>query len=206
MKKLFALSLFICFSLNFIACKSEDKKKIETKTAEKTAPFSLKNAKNNINWVAYKTTDKIGVKGKFKKITITKNGEGKSANEAINNAEFSIPVSSLFTSDSSRDYKLKKFFFGVMENTKLLSGKLSLTNNTSGVASITMNGVTADLPFTYTITGKEFKLDATMNLDNWNAKNAVDSLNVACKDLHKAADGISKTWSEVAINITSVFN
>ena len=92
-----------------------------------------------------------------------------------------------------------------MDNTSLLSGKLTLTDDTNGAALITMNGVTADLPFTYTIEGKEFKLNATMNLDNWNAQNAVDSLNVVCKDLHKAADGISKTWSEVSINITSFF-
>jgi hypothetical protein len=44
-----------------------------------------------------------------------------------------------------------------------------------------------------------------MYLDNWNAQHAVDSLNIVCKDLHKAADGISKTWNDVAINITSVF-
>ncbi len=118
---------------------------------------------------------------------------------------FQFPVSSIFTNNPDRDGKLKKFFFGVMDNTSLLSGKLILTDDTNGIASITMNGITSDLPFTYTIEGKEFKLNATMNLDNWNAQNAVSSLNVACKDLHKAADGISKTWSEVTINITSVF-
>jgi hypothetical protein len=92
-----------------------------------------------------------------------------------------------------------------MENTKLLSGTLNLSDDTNGTASITMNGVTADLPFTYTLEGKEFQLTATMNLDNWSAQKAVESLNIACKELHKAKDGISKTWSEVEINITTVF-
>ncbi|HBI39919.1 MAG TPA: hypothetical protein DDY16_03095, partial [Tenacibaculum sp.] len=65
----------------------------------------------------------------------------------INNASFSVPVSSIFTSDTSRDYKIKKFFFGVMDKTELLSGKLFLENDSIGYTDITMNGVTKKLPF-----------------------------------------------------------
>lgn len=204
MKKIFITTLILTLSFQLTSCKSEDKKKIEQKEVV-TAAFSLEKANNSINWTAYKTTDKIGVNGEFKKVTITKNGNGDSAQEAINNAEFSIPVSSLFTNLDDRDFKLKKYFFGVMDNTSLLSGKLTITDETTGVAQVTMNGVTADLPFTYSIEGKTFQLDATMNLENWNAQDAVKSLNEICGDLHKAADGISKTWNEVAIHITSVF-
>ena len=205
MRKLLFITLLLSISFQITSCKSEEKKKITKKKEVKTAAFSLKTAQNSIDWTAYKTTDKIAVKGEFKKVNITKNGEGSSAKEAIQNAEFAIPVSSIFSNLSDRDFKLRKFFFGVMDNTKLLSGKLTLSDDTTGTASITMNGVTADLPFTYTLIGKEFKLNATMNLENWNAQDAIKSLNAICKELHKAADGISKTWSEVEINITSVF-
>ena len=205
MKKLILFMLAVGISSQFTACKTEKKKETTVKKEIKTFPFSLKTAKNSINWVAYKTTDKLPVKGKFKKVNITKNGEGNTAKEAIDGAEFSIPVSSIFTADVSRDFKLKKFFFGVMDTTSLLSGALNISDDTNGIASITMNGVTADLPFTYTLKGNEFKLTATMNLDNWNAQKAVESLNVACKVLHTGKDGITKTWNEVAINITTVF-
>ena len=205
MKKLIILAVITVISFQFTACKSEEKKETPTKTKVKEVAFSLKNATNTIDWTAYKTTDKVPVKGKFKKVTITKNGEGNTAKEAINGAEFSIPVSSIFTSDTSRDFTLRKFFFEAMDTTSLLSGSLHLTDATNGTASITMNGVTADLPFTYTIEGKEFKLTATMHLDNWNTQKAMESLNGACKELHKGSDGISKTWNDVAINITSVF-
>jgi hypothetical protein len=205
MKKIILLTLILGFSFQFTSCKSDEKKPEAKQKTVKTYPYSLKNATNTIGWVAYKTTDKIPVKGTFKKIDITKNGYGASAKEAINGAEFSIPVSSIFTSDVSRDFKLKKFFFGAMANTKLLSGKLNLATDSTGVAAITMNSVTADLPFTYKLDGKNFTMNATMLLENWQAQPAVDSLNVACKDLHKAADGVSKTWNDVAINITTVF-
>ena len=204
MKKLLILTVLTVVSFQFTSCKTDEKKNAVKKEVKKVA-FSLETSNNSIDFTAYKTTDKIPVKGKFKKINITKNGNGSTAKGAINNAEFAIPVSSLFTSDVTRDSKLKEFFFGVMDTTSLLTGKLVLESDSTGVASITMNAVTADLPFFYSIKEKEFKLNATMNLDNWNAQNAINSLNVVCKDLHKAADGISKTWSEVDINITTIF-
>lgn len=206
MKKITLFILIFGMSFHFTSCQTEEKKVLTPKKQVSLAAFSLQEAKNSIEWVAYKTTDKIPVKGRFKKVSITKNGEGASAREAINGAEFSIPVSSLFTADSSRDYKLKKFFFGVMDNTKLLSGVLNLSDKTNGVARITMNGITANLPFTYTLKEKQFKLTATMNLDDWSAQKAVESINMACKELHKGKDGVSKTWSEVGIDITTTFN
>lgn len=207
MKKL-AVALTV-ISLLVVGCKSEAKK--ETKetvktTVEKSKPFSLKNASNVIGWTAYKTTKKVGVKGEFKKVNITANGEGNNVKEAINGTEFSIPVSSIFTKDESRDFKIRKFFFGVMDNTELLSGKLSLEDDTKGQAEIKMNGVSKKVPFTYTIKDKTFSMSATINIEDWNATKALSSLNEACKDLHKGADGVSKTWSEVALNISSTFN
>ncbi|PQJ72233.1 MULTISPECIES: YceI family protein [Polaribacter] len=209
MKKVVILSLLMVIAFNFSSCKSEKKSeqktedKIETKKS--TAAFSLEKAQNEINFVAYKTTDKVPVGGQFKKVDIISGGEGNSIKEAINNTEFSIPVSSVFTKDTSRDFKIKKFFFGIMENTKLLSGKLLLTDDTNGVAEIKMNGVTEKVAFTYTITGNVFNLTGTMDITKWNAGAALASLNTACLDLHKGADGVSKTWSEVALNITSTF-
>ena len=208
MKKI-VYSLVICFTIaQMISCKSEAKKETETTKEEVKAAkkaFVLQDATNTINWVAYKTTDKVPVKGQFQKVNITAGGEGDTAKEAINNAEFSIPVSSIFTQDSSRDFKIRKFFFGIMDKTELLSGKLVLENDSIGYADLTMNSTTKKLPFKYTLNGKEFSLNATMNISDWQAQNALDSLNTACKDLHKGADGVSKTWDDVALTITSVF-
>ena len=205
MKKQLLTALILCIGISFVACKSDKKQTMKSEIVVKKAPFVLQDANNNIEFTAYKTTEKIGVKGTFKKVTITKGGEGNTAKEAIQNTEFSIPVSSLFTKDSSRDYKIKKFFFGVMENTQLLSGKFFLENDSIGYALLTMNANTQKLPFKYTLKGKQFTLSGIMNIDDWNGQKAVASINTACKELHKGADGVSKTWSEVAINVSSTF-
>lgn len=202
--KITFLSLFVLFS-----CKSENKKdenvKKEAPKKVSTAAYSLERAENSIGWTAYKTTEKIPVKGSFTKVKITSGGEGNTAKEAINGAEFSVPVSSIFTSDSSRDFKIKKFFFSVMENSMLLSGKLMLEDDTKGYVDLTMNGIKQKLPFTYTLENNVFMMNTTMNILDWNAKNALESLNKACFDLHKGQDGVSKTWNDVAISIKTTF-
>ena len=209
MKRGIVLSLLLVTIFNLSSCKSEKKAdytKGTTVEAKKSiAAFSLEKATNEINFTAYKTTDKVAVGGQFKKVDITSGGEGNSIKEAINNTEFSVPVSSIFTKDTSRDFKIKKFFFGVMDKTKLLSGKLVLENDSIGYANIKMNGITEKVPFLYTIKAKTFSMNATMDITKWNAVEALTSLNIACKDLHKGADGVSKTWSEVALNIKSTF-
>ncbi|MDX6746813.1 YceI family protein [Polaribacter sp. PL03] len=204
MKKVFILLLTISLSAGFTSCKS-DKKETTATESEKKAAFSLKNATNEINFTAYKFTEKTPVGGQFRQVEITTGGSGNTIKEAINNAEFSIPVSSIFTKDSSRDYKIQKFFFGVMSNTKLLSGKLMIENDSIGSAMINMNGVSEKIPFKYTIVNNTFAMSATMDISNWKALDALASLNKVCEALHTGSDGISKTWSDVALNITSKF-
>lgn len=202
--------LFIAIVFNFSACKSDAKKEdsketpaVETKKS--TAPFAVSNAENDINFVAYKTTEKVGVNGWFTKVDVLSGGEGNSVKEAIHNTEFSIPISSLYTKDASRDFKIRKNFFGIMEDTNMLSGKLMITDDTTGIAKLTMNGETKDIPFTYTIADKKFSMNATIDVNDWNAGKALATLNKVCELLHTGADGVSKTWSEVALNITSTF-
>lgn len=212
MKKFSSVTFILLLtSIFFSGCKSENKKKekklIEKKEviAENTATFVLKNATNAINFTAYKTTEKIPVKGVFTKVEITNDCKGNTIKDAINGAEFKIPISSIETKDTSRNFKIKKFFFQVMENTMALTGKLTLNDDKNGVAEFTMNGITEKLPFEYSINDTTFSMKTTMDVDKWSAKKAIASLNEVCKDLHKGKDGISKTWSEVSINVTSVF-
>lgn len=195
-------------SLFFVSCNSSSKESKEApkeETPKSTAAFSVEKATNDIKFIAYKTTEKVGVPGWFKEITVKSGGEGNSVKEAIHNTEFSIPVSSLFTKDTSRDYKIQKFFFGTMENTALLSGKLMISDDTNGVAEIKMNGYTREVPFTYTIADNTFNMKASIDVNNWNASKALAALNKVCEVLHTGADGVSKTWSEVTLDITSTF-
>ncbi|RXP46593.1 hypothetical protein EC396_13810 [Lutibacter sp. HS1-25] len=202
MKKIYLLSLLIVASSIIVSCK-ENVKKEETleKTAEKNYVVDINTT--TINWTAYKTTSKVPVKGKFSTFTVENVTKANSAKEALDNLKFSIPVNSLSTNDTIRDAKLKKFFFGSMENTAQITGTLHMENETAGSAEITMNGVSQQLPITYVISDQMVSIEAVMDLDNWKTQTAIEALNLVCKDLHKGEDGISKTWSEVKIEVVT---
>lgn len=206
MKKTITLLLAIVLSTSlFVECKQKEAKK-ETKKEQVTETnYSIEKAKKKITFIAYKTTEKIDVNGAFKKIKITKSKEAKTISEAINEAEFEIPVNSIETGDKVRDAIIENTFFKVMTNSQVLKGTFYITDDKTGYINLVMNGVTEKLPFEYTIKDKEFAINAKMDINKWSANEALTSLNKACLDLHKGEDGVSKTWEEVAVKATCKF-
>lgn len=201
MKKSIILSLLCVITLSMASCKNDKKQETKAPVAEKGFSFEAKTT--TINWTAYKTTAKVPVKGQFTEVTIENTKKGATAKEALDGLKFSIPIQSLFTKDSIRDNKLKKFFFGVMTNTSQITGTLYMRDDTSGNAEITMNGISQKLPFTYTVKDQMVTIEAEMDLDNWQAQAAIEALNVVCKELHTGEDGVSKTWNEVKIEVVT---
>ena len=199
MKKNLVLPLLLLTMVFYSSCKENAKK--ESAAAEKA--YSVDSKTTKINWTAYKTTAKVPVKGQFTEVTIENAKKATTPLEALNGLKFDIPVSSLFTNDTIRDGKLKKFFFGVMENTTLLSGTVNTTNETSGFVSLNMNGITKDLPITFVVKDNAVTIEALMELSDWQAEKALNTLHEVCKELHTGEDGISKTWSDVKIEVTT---
>ena len=200
MKKIKVLGIILLALVTITSCKDSNKKK-EKKSTQKG--YTVEAKTTTINWIAYKTTNKTPVKGQFTKVTIENPKTSNTAFEALNGLKFNIPTSSLFTKDTIRDKKLKTFFFGSMKNTEVISGTINMNNETSGSVELTMNGISQTLPITYVVSDQMVTIEALMNLDNWKAQLAIEALNTVCKDLHAGDDGISKTWSEVKIEIAT---
>jgi polyisoprenoid-binding protein YceI len=189
--------IVLLLSISIVSCKNNPKKEI------KETPqigYTLDQSTSKVGWTGYKTTDKVPVKGEFKKITISNPKSSGNASELLDGVEFSIPVSSIFSNNEDRDGKLQKFFFGIMDQTELLSGKITLKNESTGSLTLKMNAMSKSLPINYTFKDNKFTFSGTMNLDEWDGQAAIASINKVCENLHKGADGVSKTWNEVEIN------
>ena len=199
MKRQIFMLLLVVFA-GFTACKNE--KKEQKETAPKSS-YTLNAGQVKIGWTGYKTTEKIPVKGTFKKVELLNQVAAETPVKTINQLKFRIPVNSIFSNDSIRDFKLRNSLFGTMKNTANIEGEISLTENGKGTAQISLNGLSKDIPVTYTEKDGEINIHAVIDLNNWQAQAAVAALNAVCEDKHKAADGISKTWSEVAIDVTA---
>jgi len=194
--KFFTFLIIATLTLQLTSCKKEVKK-------ADAIEYIIEPKTTTINWTAYKTTDKIPVKGVFKTVNVVNSKVSTNPFEAINEIEFSIPVNSIDTKKPNRDAKIINDFFGAMKSTQNIMGRINLGENGKGDIDLSMNGITTKLPITYIISGQLAEINATLNLDNWKAQLAIEALNKVCNEKHKGADGISKTWSEVNINIVS---
>lgn len=202
MKKISILLMIV--ALGLLSCKNEKKETTTDSTTEITnaQKFVVKSEATSVKWTAYKTTEKIGVGGEFSVLNF-ENKSGSTPEEALNNLNFSIPISNLITKNEIRDAKIKTSFFGSMLNTEFIKGTIKYVNN-KYIATLTMNGATNDLPLEVTITDeRRVSLKGTMQLKNWKALGALAALNKVCFDLHKGKDGVSKTWEDVAIEVNT---
>ncbi|NEW79316.1 MAG: YceI family protein [Gelidibacter sp.] len=147
MKKIYLLVLLITTLTVIISCKKnvKDEKPLTAKMYTVMADSTI------INWTAYKTTAKVPVKGQFSEITFENSKKDSTVLGALNGLKFKIPVNSLFTNDTLRDGKLKKFFFGSMQNTLVIKGTVHMNNENTSTVELTMNGITRELPIAYII-------------------------------------------------------
>ncbi|MDO9596000.1 MAG: YceI family protein [Lutibacter sp.] len=202
MKKIYLLVLLFITVTVVISCK----KNVKVENPLNAKMYTVLADSTIISWTAYKTTAKVPVKGQFSELIIENAKKDSTMLGALNGLKFKIPVNSLFTNDTLRDGKLKKFFFGSMQNTNFIKGVLHMNNENTSMVELTMNGITRELPIAYIVTDQKVTIVGNMELDNWQAKAALEALNLVCKDLHTGDDGISKTWSDVKIEVIIVLN
>ncbi len=201
--RLAVLALVLISAYNCKETKKESEENIKETEIVSSEKFSLVQDSTKVSFTAYKTSEKLPVGGQFTKINITETNTGITALDALNGTKFNIPISSLFTNDptETRDPKIIEFFFGAMENTTLISGVFKVDDDKKCSIDVTLNGQTGNIPLESEMTSDNtYTFKGVMDLENWDALNAVASLNKACEALHTGTDGVSKTWSEVAVH------
>jgi len=153
---------------------------------------------STVQWTGFKTSEKVAVSGTFHAVQVTDTKEGKTPEEVLQGAKVRVVVSSINSGLEDRDGKLKMIFFGAMENTSDIYGVINFKGGKTYI-TFTLNNVSKEYEVTSKFENNIFTINTTVDLVDFNANPAVEALNKACGDLHKGADGISKTWTEVEI-------
>jgi len=181
-----ALSLLLAFSLSQANCS-----------------FSQPSAVD-VTWKAFKTPLKKGVGGHFKTVNFKSDiKSAKTLNTLLQGATVDIDVSSVDSKNPGRDVKLLNSFFKQMTDTQIKAKIISLKKDEnarkSGIAtvSITMNSVTKEVPMTYSFNNGKLSANGVIDLLDFKASKALQSINKACFDLHQG-----KTWSDVNIGFS----
>jgi hypothetical protein len=164
----------------------------------------VQDGKLDIIWQAYKTPEKVGVKGTMPAVTYHPHQkEGKNFKALFVGSKVVIDTTKVDSGNSLRDEKLVKYFFTQMSEPKITGEILSMKADphTKGKprtgemeVSFTMNGKTVKTMLDYHYEKETFKAQGNIDLLDFAAGGALASINKACYDLHKG-----KTWSDVSI-------
>lgn len=175
--------------------------------AKDTCLLTLDEKSVVVNWTAFKLSDKVGVGGTFDTVIVSGVTNNQTMAGAAATAQFDILTGSVNSNNTERDYKISDSFFGTMVNTATISGKVvSLNDDGSGSISLTMNGVEKEIALDWKATSENrLKLSTAIDVNDWNAKPSLDSLNGVCTAVHTGKDGVSVLWPDVEIEVFADF-
>lgn len=172
-----------------------------------TCTYELAKDSLGAGWTAFKTTQKVGVNGTFKKVEVTGMTSGKTLAKLVQGLKVRIDTTSSDTTNPARDLTLKEFFFSKLKGA--VQGKIKNLNETdhTAVLALNFNGKSKDVAMKYEAANdQDFKATGSIDLLDWSADEAYNSIHTKCTDLHKGPDGVSKTWSDVNITLKATIN
>ncbi len=165
--------------------------------------FKLNPEKVQVNWEAYKTLAKLGVKGTFNTVKLSTPTEARELSQVLNGVSVTIDTTSVNTQNPGRDETLKNMFFGKLSQqsieAKIVKTTLSAENAHNGTIDvlIAMNGQELTIPMAFSLENSVINAKGTIDLFDFKAGDALASINKSCYDLHQG-----KTWNDVGISFT----
>ena len=205
----------ILFSIVLISCNSNNNKEVKQENSKiSNNSYQLDIGKTKVIWNGYKTNDKVKVVGYFNEFsTDRENQEFNSIDELVNGLTFSIKSSSSLSGDPIRDKNIQDHFFSYLTKEFLINGTLGQPINDSIDVTFNIFGQTKKIRLAFLcniIPGCPYfdhivEIKGSINLESqFDALKAYNAISGKCYDLHKGADGISKTWKQVDIYIKAL--
>lgn len=155
----------------------------------------MKQGDVGVNWTAFKTPMKKGVNGTFRSVVYKGAKQGASLTQLLKGASVMIQTNNVDSGNSGRDAKLVQFFFNQMDGQMLEARILDIDEMEKIVlVEVLMNGKGLNVPMAYTYENALFSATGVIDLGDFNALDALTSINRACYDLHAG-----KTWQDVNI-------
>ncbi|MCR9203940.1 MAG: YceI family protein [Halobacteriovoraceae bacterium] len=160
-------------------------------------PLGQDGNKPIIGFTAFKTPSKVGVKGVFKKVTWKGESKEKSLRKLLSGLNFEIDATSVDTKDEGRNENIIESFFSVLNEKNKIVGKISKVSKKQILLELKLNGKKNMIPLNYSFENSVFNGSGHIDLMDFSASKALQSINKACYALHEG-----KTWSHVEINVT----
>ena len=208
-------TLTILIFILFISCGRNNNKEVQQeKIKTELDTYKLDMANTKVIWNGYKTNDKAKVVGYFSEFSTDREGqEFSSIDELVSGLKFSIKSSSSLSGDPIRDKNLKDHFFKYLTDEFVINGTLAQPINDSIDVTFDVLGQTRILRFgcQYNIVpdsdNSDYMIEISGSIDlesQFGGLQAFNAISKKCYDLHKGADGVSKTWKQVDVLIKAL--
>jgi len=205
----------ILFALVFFSCNNNNTQETQQENIISKGDFYQFDVENTkVIWNGYKTNDKIKVVGYFDEFSCDREDqEFSSIQDLVTGLKFSIQSSSSSSGDPIRDKNLKDHFFKYLTDDFVINGTLGSPINDSIDVIFDVFGQTKQirLAFLYHIIPScpyfdhIVEIKGSINLESqFDALKAFNTISNKCYDLHKGADGISKTWKQVDVHVKAL--
>lgn len=184
----------------------DDEKEKEKEETIKT--YSYDHSKTALSITTYKHTAKNGVGIDFDSLSVDGVGsKSEKLADLFEGASFEVPISEMNSGDPDRDDKIREHFFGSMESSSVLSGKVEEMEmdgkKGSALLSIEMNGNKEEVEMDAQLKEEELSMTGDIDVLNWDGNDALDALEEACEEKHTGEDGKTKLWPEVNLNVST---
>jgi len=156
------------------------------------AAFGYEATDVDVEFKAFKTPLKIGVKGGFDKIALHSK-EADSLNGLLLGTSITIDTASVDSKNPGRDKKLVHSFFEV-QGVKNIEAKIVKVDAKVLTVAITMNGKTLDIPMKYENEHNEIEAEGVIDLADFGMLPSLKAINTACYEKHQG-----KTWQDVEL-------
>lgn len=153
-----------------------------------------------VNWTAFKTSQKLGVKGTFNDLGINSDLSGANLSDLLGPAKFMIDTKSVNTNDATRDKKISDFFFGTFIGGPKIEGFVKSVVEKDNIInlSIKMNSTEKVVPLKYTFKNKTLKASGFIDVFDFGLNAELKSINKACDLKHEG-----KTWNDIGIELVA---
>lgn len=179
----------------------------ETLPEAKSCGYKYDNLKSKVTWSGFKTSEKVKVSGEF--VNFTTSSDGKvfdTISDIIDGATFKIDVASSASGDEARDANLKDAFFSILASDLSIDGRFEDVQDGKIVCYFNLADGEKKTVLNYTQEDSRIVLTGGFDLiTDLQADSAYNSIHQKCESLHTGADGVSKTWSEVEVNVSIPF-
>jgi hypothetical protein len=153
-----------------------------------------------LEWTAFKTPKKVGVKVAFKEIQI-QTKSGSSLGELLKGATFIVNPDSLDSGNPDRDKKIKNHFFKLDKPQKeqvTIKGTIAKVESSKVMVDFVINQVKKTVAMDYVLEGEQLKFRGKIDVLDFKLSDSLAAINTACKALHEG-----KTWSDVELELVT---